>query len=334
MQLADLPQPPAAAQSPAPGIAVVVCTHRRPLELERCLESLRRQTLPPAEIVVVDNAPPSPAARGAAQSAGARYVPSPQRGVSRSRNVGARHCASPIVAYIDDDMTAHPEWLAAVADAFRDPGVGAVTGPVLPLALAGEDEVAHRRALRHQPWGARAFRVDKGSADWFERAHFGGIGDGNMAFRRTLFEGGLAFEERIGRGMPINGGEEHYAFFCVIERGHGVAYSPLARVFHAEQPATTAALLKVIEDCGSYVAFLLAGHPRYALRVLRFVAQAALGSRRQWRAPPPADSRRRLGRMAKARAFIRGLAIYPRGRRTDRAGPAATPELHLNPEND
>lgn len=334
VQMPDLPQQLAAAQSCGSSIAVVVCTHRRPLELERCLLSLRRQTHPPAEIVVVDDAPSGPAARLAAQASGARYVPSPVPGVSRSRNVGARQCVSPIVAYIDDDMTAHPGWLAALADAFGDPGVGAVTGPVLPLALAGEDDVARHRVLRHQPWGAQAFHVDRRSADWFERAHFGGIGDGNMAFRRALFDGGLAFEERIGRGMPINGGEEHYAFFCVIERGHGVAYSPRAMVFHAEPPATTDASRKVIEDCGSYVAFLLANHPRHAWRVLRFLWQAALGTRRKWRAAPPPDPRRRLGWMAKAAAFSRGLAIYPRGRRTDRAGPALSRELELNAEND
>jgi glycosyltransferase involved in cell wall biosynthesis len=333
VQIPDLPQRLAAAQPTRLAIDVVVCTYRRPRELERCLESLRRQAHAPDSIVVVDNAPSSPAARHVAQAAGARYVASPVGGVSRARNAGARHCGSPIVAYIDDDMTAHPGWLAAVAESFADPVVAAVTGPVLPLGLAGADDDAHQRVLLHQPWGSEAFSVDRDATDWFERAHFGGLGDGNMAFRRAIFSGGLAFEERIGRGMPINGGEEHYAFFGVLERGHRVAYAPRARVFHVEQSGAVAASLKAIEDCGSYAAFLMANHPRYAWRVLRFLVQAALGKKRPWRGASAANSQARVGRAAKAIAFSRGLAIYRRARRQE-PGPAPARRLELTGEND
>ena len=65
--------------------------------------------------------------------------------------------------------------------------------------------------------------VDRAAPEWFERANFGGIGDGNMALRRAVFASWPGFEEGIGRGMPVCGGEEHYAFFALIERGHRVA---------------------------------------------------------------------------------------------------------------
>lgn len=132
VQIPDLPQRLVAAESPQPGIAVVVCTYRRPRELERCLRSLRQQVFPPVEIVVADNAPSGPAARRVAEAAGARYVAVPVRGVSRARNAGARQCSVALVAFIDDDMVAHPLWLQRLVTAFADPLVMAVSGHLVP----------------------------------------------------------------------------------------------------------------------------------------------------------------------------------------------------------
>ena len=65
---------------------------------------------------------------------------------------------------------------------------------------------------------------DRETPFWFERANFGGIGDGgNMAFRRCVFDIWPGFDERLGRGAVIDGGEEHYAFFSLLDRGYRIA---------------------------------------------------------------------------------------------------------------
>jgi hypothetical protein len=52
--------------------------------------------------------------------------------------------------------------------------------------------------------------VDRQTPAWFERANFGGIGDGgNMAFRRYAFAVWPGFDVRLGRGALLHGGEEH-----------------------------------------------------------------------------------------------------------------------------
>lgn len=315
MQIPDLPHRLLAAESPESAIAVVVCTYRRPRELDRCLRSLRQQAYPPAEIVVADNAPAASEARRLADGAGARYVAAPVRGVSRARNAGARQCVSPIVAYIDDDMVAHPEWLYALRSAFADPEVIAVTGPVMPMDLVQAPRAKLARALERQPWGAKPFHVARGRADWFERAHFGGLGDGNMAFRRAAFEVWPGFEERIGRGSAINGGEEHYAFFELIERGHTVAYAPGAMVFHPEREGTRAELLVSIAETAAYSCFVSASRPRFAWRVLRYLAQGVLRRRRVWRPGGEPALGRRVPIFHAFAAFIRGAAAYGRSRR-------------------
>jgi glycosyltransferase involved in cell wall biosynthesis len=324
VQIPDLPQRLVAAESPPPGIAVVVCTYRRPRELERCLRSLRQQAFPPAEIVVADNAPSGPAARRVAEAAGARYVAVPVRGVSRARNAGARQCSGTLVAFIDDDMVAHPLWLQRLAAAFADPRVIAVTGPVMPEPLAQAPPATLVHELQRQPWGAAPFHVTRGCADWFERAHFGGLGDGNMAFRRAAFEEWPGFEERIGRGAPINGGEEHYAFFELIERGHRIAYAPEAIVFHPRKEESAEVKLRSIAETAAYSCFVAANHPRYAARVLRFLLQGMAGVRRPWRPAGQSSPGPRLSPARAAAAFLRGTLAYRRSRkpRAQEAAPA------------
>lgn len=315
MQIPDLPQRLVPAELLPSSITIVVCTHERPRELERCLRSLRLQTRPPAEIVVVDNAPANAAARQVAAAAGARYVPAPLRGVSRARNAGARHCLTPLLAFIDDDMVAHPAWLDALHSAFDDSEVIAVTGPVMPMDLVRAPPGELARNLLRQPWGVRPFHVAPDCADWFERAHFGGIGDGNMAFRAEAFRQWPGFEERIGRGSAINGGEEHYAFFELIERGHRIAYAPEAMVFHPERPESADGLLRSISETAAYCCFVAANHPEYAFRILRYLLQGVLGARRSWRPPSRPTLRNSVPATAAAAAFLRGVLAYRQSRR-------------------
>lgn len=319
MQIPDLPQRLVVAEAPQPGIGVVVCTYRRPRELERCLRSLRQQTFPAAQIVVADNAPSSPAARLVAEAAGARYVAVPVRGVSRARNAGARQCAAALVAFVDDDMVAHPDWLRRLSTAFADPEVIAVTGPVMPMPLVQASPAALSLELQRQPWGAKPFHVTRGCADWFERAHFGGLGDGNMAFRHAAFEDWPGFEERIGRGAPIGGGEEHFAFFELIERGHRIAYVPGAIVFHPEKEGTRAELLRSISETAAYCCFVAASRPRRAWRVLRYLVQGFVGRRRAWRPAGEQIFGNRVPKLSALLAFVRGIAAFGLSRKLPRA---------------
>src|SRR4051794_37439243 len=97
-------------QAFAPNIAVVICTHNRPLVLDRCLHYLRQLENPVFSVVVVDSAPVSSDARSVADRYGAHYTVSPLKGLSRARNIGACAVRADIVAYLDDDMVPHPYW--------------------------------------------------------------------------------------------------------------------------------------------------------------------------------------------------------------------------------
>ena len=145
------------------------------------------------------------------------------------------------------------------------------------MHLLGESVRGLRQELATIAWGPRSIAIDVHSPDWFERTNFGGIGDGNMSFRRAALLSIRGFDERIGRGAAINSGEEHYAFFRLVEAGFVVAYSPEAFVFHEPALVTRIKRRERLAEAVAYAAFVALRHPRLAPRVARFFITSLAG---------------------------------------------------------
>lgn len=120
-------------------ISVVIPTFRRADDLARALESLRWQTCPDFEVLVVDNdADPEVealvrnAARGMAVDV--RYVPEPALGLHNARHAAVRAARGELLLFTDDDATFDPDWVGAYARAFAaHPGMQVAGGPVRPV---------------------------------------------------------------------------------------------------------------------------------------------------------------------------------------------------------
>ena len=115
-------------------VAAIITTHKRAPEiLRRAIESVRNQTVPPSEIVVVDDAPDWER-HGEIVALMARYADSVRyienwehRGANGSRNIGIAETTAPIIGLLDDD----DEWIADKLEnllpAFGE-GIGIVYG--------------------------------------------------------------------------------------------------------------------------------------------------------------------------------------------------------------
>jgi glycosyltransferase involved in cell wall biosynthesis len=253
--------------------------------LEQCLRALRESNFSNFCTLVVDSAPNSPAAKAIASRYKAEYAISPRKGVSRARNVGARQARNDIVAYLDDDMIPHPNWLWSVVNEFADADIVAVAGPVLPLVLRDANESELNLVLETMPWGSRRFQIDRSSPQWFERANFGGIGDGNLAIRRSAFNQFPGFDECIGRGATISSGEEHYAYYMLLKIGFKIAYAPSAVVFHPPSPQSHENRRKRIGEAVAYAGFLIYRNPSQMARVIKYCIEGLFGTTRNWRNP-------------------------------------------------
>jgi glycosyltransferase involved in cell wall biosynthesis len=176
------------------GVSVVICayTEQRWEDLLAAVDSIRRQTHPAVEIlVVVDHN--EPLRRRAAQTLpGAQVVANGgPRGLSGARNTGVALARGDVVAFLDDDACADPEWLAHFARAYRDPavyGVGGAAVPRWPHARPG--------------WFPPEF-------DWVVGCTYTGLPDtvspvrnpigAGMSFRRSVFSRVGGFTDGIGR---------------------------------------------------------------------------------------------------------------------------------------
>jgi len=95
-------------------IAVIVCAYNEDRLLAGCLHSLRAQTRPPDEILVIDNASTDDTGAVARAVPGVRLIDEPCKGLVVARETARLATQADIVAYIDADCRAPITWLERV----------------------------------------------------------------------------------------------------------------------------------------------------------------------------------------------------------------------------
>jgi len=216
-----------------PDISVVVCTRNRAALLAGTLESLAAQSLDAAryEVVVVDNWS-SDATGEVAQRALAngglhgRCVRERALGLNNARNRGIEDSHGAIVAFLDDDARAAPQWLEALLGAFTEDPASGVGGPIELQWETPPPRWRHGgylQLLAAFDLGTVRHRVDR----------FPYLVGTNMAFGRDTFRQIGLFDpqfDRQGRNLLSMGDTE----FChrVVRAGGTLLYEPRARVRH------------------------------------------------------------------------------------------------------
>jgi glycosyltransferase involved in cell wall biosynthesis len=309
-------------------LSVALCTRDRPEQLRRALASLAAQTVPPGEVLVIDNAPGDGRTRRLVESEFPvfRYAAEPVPGLDFARNRALRTATGDVLAFLDDDAVADPGWTAALLAPFQDPNVGAVTGRV--EALAAETE-GQRLVEANGGYGRGTSPVrlprDADRPLHGRRAPLiawaVSVGSGcSLAVRRDLMLRLGGFDEALDLGPALPGGGDHDALWRVLESGSDVVYEPAALAFHEHRRDLAAAFIQI------------AGHQRALVALLVKSLARARGRRRlgllvflAWRLVKPAVrlARRIAGRdplpapllLRMLRDCWRGLWAYPAARR-------------------
>jgi glycogen(starch) synthase len=115
----------------SPRFSIVIPTDGRATALRNTLECLRFIDYPSFEVCVVYG----PTSDGTGEllekyHGEVKVAACPERNANMARNIGIALAAGEIVAFIDDDGFAEPEWLHDLEEAFRDPLVGGAGGVV------------------------------------------------------------------------------------------------------------------------------------------------------------------------------------------------------------
>jgi glycosyltransferase involved in cell wall biosynthesis len=127
-------------------VSVVIATRNRAEMLGCTLQSLLRQERLPDEVVIVDNASTDMTAAVALSfrdRLNLKLVREDRVGIPHARNAGLRHATGDILAFLDDDCEAQPDWLAEMEKPFlKDPHVASVGGNLIPAD--GQTELVAR----------------------------------------------------------------------------------------------------------------------------------------------------------------------------------------------
>jgi GT2 family glycosyltransferase len=179
----------------APLASIVIPTRARLPYLEVALASIAPAAARAgAEVLVIDDAGPSVAARALSERFGARYEPHARPlGLNVARNTGVERSHGELVVFVDDDVRVRDGWLQALLDAAREhPQVEVFTGPIT-ARLEGPRGWASRSCGRERP---PITTLELGTHDTDTRFAWGA----NMAIRRSALERVGAFDVSLEHG--------------------------------------------------------------------------------------------------------------------------------------
>jgi len=197
-----------------PRVSVAVVTHNDLDNLVSCLQSLAKQEYPAAatEIVVVDDGSTDGTADALRSNfPGVRVISKPNEGADVSRNRGIEESTGEIIAFIDSDCVAFPDWLARMTERLIDEPNTVIGGRVL-----------HRGSF----WQRLTGIADFGEYQGLQLKEVRAIPTCNMGLRRTVL-GGVRFDPRLARA----GGDTLFAG-TLRRKGAKLVYDPAVVVIH------------------------------------------------------------------------------------------------------
>lgn len=175
-------------------ISVVICayTEKRWHQVCAAVESVRTQSLPSQEIILVVDYNPAFYKRLVAALDGVIVIENREgKGLSGARNTGSAAATGEIIAYLDDDAIAHPDWLRFLNESYDNPaviGVGGWTEPnwetARPAWLPSEFDWIVGSSYTGMPPSGAPVRNLLGA---------------NMSFRREVFTLVDGFQSDLGR---------------------------------------------------------------------------------------------------------------------------------------
>jgi glycosyltransferase involved in cell wall biosynthesis len=220
-----------------PQIAAIICTHNREKYLGMAVESLLAQNFADFEVLVVDNGS-TDGTREVVES----YLPHPRLkyayesvlGLSVARNRGARETIAPLLAYLDDDAVASPQWLGELAAAYANEEKLAIAGGKVTL-IWPEGRVSPKWISADLAGGLGAYNLGSIAVDIKEPGLTPrGL---NYSIRRSFLEQVGGFDINLGRvGKKLLSNEELYMTELALTNGWKVAYLPNAMVAHHVAP--------------------------------------------------------------------------------------------------
>lgn len=219
-----------AATPGAVDLSIVICTFDRHQLLAKAVRSCLEQESSTGlvyEVVIVDNSVDANArdlvrAFGQSSQKLVRYLSDPRINIAHARNTGVAASRGRFVAFMDDDMTAPPDWIESAVATIEQTGADVLFGKVVPVFEDGSAPALPEAGR----WFTRAFDVADGGAVRIDPSgHVRHGRTSNCVLRRaTTILGGAPFDPAFGR----TGGEDTDFLQRLGQRGAVMVFSERA----------------------------------------------------------------------------------------------------------
>ena len=195
-------------------ISVVIPHLNQPEMLARCLAALRAGQRQADEIIVVDNGSVALPTAVCDATPGVRLIQELTPGPGPARNRGIAASTGAILAFIDADCIAAPDWLAGAEAAMTDPEA-AVLGGDVRIAYADRARLTMLEAYE----SIYAYRMDR----YIAREGF--TGTGNLVVRRAVMAD-------VGPFAGIGVAEDRDWGQRATAKGYAIRYVAGMKVYH------------------------------------------------------------------------------------------------------
>ncbi len=204
-----------------PFASIVIASYNSAKTIRRCLQSLRElQTARTYETFVVDSGNDATADIVRSEFPEVQLIKLAKKTPPGSaRNLGIRRARGELLAFIDSDCMADPDWLDQIVRSMEEHGVNIVYG-------------ALKNGTPWNPVGTTAFYIEfneflPGSRRRFSQIFLGG----NLGIRKSVFERhGVYYNDFVAS-------EDTLLAWELVQRGEKILFDPRVRVTHINRTA-------------------------------------------------------------------------------------------------
>ena len=198
-------------------------------DLVAAVQSVQQQTLPPREIIIVIDHNPGLLKRTKEQIPGVVVLENKEaHGLRGARNSGLAVAQGKIIAFLDDDAVAIPDWLLFLCEGYTDPQVLGTGGSVTPSWVSNKPAWLPEEFY----WVVGCTYQGMPQTDSTIRNPIGA----NMSFRREVFDTVGDFHSGVVRVGKRHAGGCEETELCIRVRQRWpqsvFLYRPQANVFH------------------------------------------------------------------------------------------------------